>query len=457
MSSSILVVDDDLDFCELVAEGLRAKQFEVTAVTSGAEALNTARDNEFDAVVTDVYLGGQSGIQLCEEMAANRPDVPIVIMTGHGDMNTVIDAIRAGAYDFITKPFEIDMLGLTLQRAVQHRNLQVEVKRLRDQVHKSRQIEQMIGESHAMQRVYDLIHRVADNEATILVTGESGTGKELVARAVHDLSGRSGGPFVPINCAAMPATLLESELFGHIKGAFTDAKASRSGLFVQASGGTLFLDEIGEMPLEMQVKLLRVLQERKVRPVGGSAEVEFDTRIIAATNLDLDTEVEENRFREDLYYRINVVRIALPPLRSRGNDVLLLAQYFLDQFARRSKRAVVGIAPPTAQKLLAYDWPGNVRELENCMERAVALTRFDQIAVEDLPDKVCAHVRSQMVIDGNDPAEFPSLQEVERRYIKRVLDAVQGNKTEAARVLGLDRRTLYRRLDKLDLRSTDDS
>jgi two-component system response regulator HydG len=284
----------------------------------------------------------------------------------------------------------------------------------------------------------------------VLVQGETGTGKELVARALHERSQRKSGPFVAINCAALPAALLESELFGHVRGAFTDARQARSGLFIQATGGTLFLDEIGEMPLEMQSKLLRALQERKVRPVGGDTEVPFDARLISATSQDLDTAVAEQRFRRDLHYRINVVIIQTPPLRARGNDILLLAQHFLQRQALRQEKSVTSLSPAVARKLLDYDWPGNVRELENCLERAVALAELSEVRVEDLPDKLRLHQSSQLVIDTANPAELPPLVEMERRYVRRVLAAVQGNKTRAAQVLGLDRRSFYRRLARLD-------
>jgi two-component system response regulator HydG len=313
----------------------------------------------------------------------------------------------------------MDELGFTIGRAVQHRSLREEVKRLRKAQAASSQFGEMVGGSPAMRKVYELLERVADTDATVLITGESGTGKELVAKALHRRGRRGNGPFVAVNCAAVPEPILESELFGHTKGAFTDAKTGRTGLFLQASTGTLFLDEIGEMPLGMQVKLLRALQERKVRPVGGEQEVPFDSRIVAATNRDLESEVAEHKFREDLYYRINVVRVQVPPLRARGNDVLLLAQNFVERFAAQNNKKVVGLSSPAAEKLLAYEWPGNVRELQNCVERAV-----------------------------EDPSELLTMEEVERRYILKVLQTVGGNKTLAAQVLGFDRRTLYRKLER---------
>jgi two-component system response regulator HydG len=297
-----------------------------------------------------------------------------------------------------------------------------------------------------MRALGDQVTRIADTDASVLITGESGTGKELVARLLHGHGGRRGGPFVPVNCAAIPDSLLESELFGHREGAFTDARADRKGLFLQADRGTLFLDEIGEIPTTLQPKLLRALEERAVRPVGGDAEIPFDVRVIAATNRDLESEIEAQRFREDLYYRLNVIQIEVPPLRARGTDILRLARHFVDEIAARSGKAVTGISRAAAERLLEYSWPGNVRELRNAMERAVALTRFDEIAVEDLPERIRSYRGSQMLVGGGDPTELATLETIERRYILHVLDAVGDNKSLAARVLGLDRKTLYRRL-----------
>jgi two-component system response regulator HydG len=299
-----------------------------------------------------------------------------------------------------------------------------------------------------MKKVFDLIRRVADTDTSVLITGESGTGKELVTRALHEGSARGDASFIAVNCAAVPANLLESELFGHAKGAFTDAKRDRKGLFLRAEGGTVLLDEIGEMPSEMQPKLLRVLQERKLRPVGADGEIPFDTRIVSSTNRDLETAVEEGRFREDLFYRLNVVQIHVPPLRARGNDILLLAQHFLEQVAERMDKAVRGITSEAAKKLLEYDWPGNVRQLENVIERAVTLTQFDKLTVEDLPDKITAYEAPPQQLGAADPEHMLSLAELERRYIEQVLTATDGNKTQAAKVLGLDRRTLYRKLER---------
>jgi two-component system response regulator HydG len=298
-----------------------------------------------------------------------------------------------------------------------------------------------------MKRLFEVLHSVADLETSVLLSGESGTGKSLVARALHDHSRRRGGPFVVVNCAAVPEGLLESELFGHVRGAFTDAKADRLGLFLQATGGTLFLDEIGEIPLRLQPKLLGAIQERMVRPVGGDEAVPCGVRLITATNVDLQSAVAEGAFREDLYYRINVIRVDLPPLRARGADVLLHAQHFIEHFALTLGKDVVGLSANAAEKLIAYSWPGNIRELQNAMERAVALTRLEEIAVEDLPEGIRKYRKSHVLLASENPSELVTLGEVERRYIARVLEATAGNKTKAAAILGVDRRTLYRKFD----------
>jgi two-component system response regulator AtoC len=300
-----------------------------------------------------------------------------------------------------------------------------------------------------MQTVRDIIERIGDSDATVLITGESGTGKEIVARTLHQRSRRNQASFVAVNCAALPEPLLESELFGHVRGAFTDARGPRAGLFVQAHGGSLFLDEIGELPPPLQAKLLRALQERTVRPVGGDSETPFDARIITASNRDLESAIEERGFREDLFFRINVVQLELPPLRSRGNDLLLLAQHFLARFAEKAGKPIRGLSPGVAEKLLSYTWPGNVRELQNVMERAVAFARYDEITTEDLPEKIRSYRQSHVMVETTkDPVEMVPLEEIERRYILRVLQAVGGSRSQAAKILGVDRKTLYRKLER---------
>ncbi|MES2641459.1 MAG: sigma-54 dependent transcriptional regulator [Myxococcota bacterium] len=449
----VLVVEDDRDMRDLLADALGRRGFVVMACASGVEALESLERADPDVVVTDIHMAGLDGLELCRRLTALRPAVPVIVITAFGSLETAIGGIRAGAWDFVTKPFEIETIAIAIDRAARHKALTEEVRRLREVVASSTRFEGLLGASPAMLRLFDLLNRVADSDATALVTGESGTGKELVARALHRLSRRRTGPFVAVNCAAVPETLLESELFGHARGAFTDARAPRAGLFLQAHGGTLLLDEIGELPLSLQPKLLRAVQERSVRPVGGDREVPFDVRIVVATNRDLATAVEEGRFRQDLYYRFDVVHLEVPPLRARTGDALLLAQHFLEGFAARGGKRVTGIARPAAEKLLAYDWPGNVRELQNCMERAVALTRYEQVTLEDLPERVRGWRPSQIVLGSDDPSELAPLEEIERRYILKVLGAVGGNKTEAARVLGLDRKTLYRKLERYGVSS----
>src|SRR3954465_2483302 len=362
-------------------------------------------------------------------------------------MDFAVSALRAGAYDFLAKPVDEKLLGLCVARAAQHQRLQHEVKRLHSDKDLSNAA-QLIGDSIAMRRVYETIRRVAASDASVLIQGETGTGKERVAQALHAAGPHPEGPFIAINCAALPAGLLESELFGHAKSAFTDAKTAKEGLFVRASGGTLFLDEIGDMPLEMQSKLLRALEERTVRPVGSNEEVPFVTRVVAASHRDLQEEVAARRFREDLLNRINVVQIDVPPLRERTGDVLKLASFFLRRSSEPSGKGEMSLPPGVAKRLLAYDWPGNVRELENCMEHAVALARFEQITVEDLPEKIRAYRAERFVVAANDPTEIVTMDELERRYILRVLSLVGGNKSRAAQVLGFDRRTLYRKLER---------
>ncbi|HEY4180993.1 MAG TPA: sigma-54 dependent transcriptional regulator [Kofleriaceae bacterium] len=446
MNGSILVVDDDFDTASLFADGLRRRGLNVSEVFSGKRCLQRLGEQHVDVVVTDMQMPEMNGIELCDQIRETHPDVLSIIVTGFGSMDTAIEAIRAGAYDFITKPVKIDALAIAISRALEHLTLKREVLRLRNSGDAPAQGHSLIaGTSSAIKETIEMVERVASSDATVLIAGESGTGKELVARALHEASSRRNEPFVAINCAAMPAPLLESELFGHVRGAFTDAKVDRPGLFAQTKRGTLFLDEIAEMPLEMQAKLLRVLQERVVRPVGSDVEQPFEGRIVAATNRRLEQEVGEKRFREDLFYRINVVSIPVPPLRVRSGDILSLAQLFLVRSAKRNNKDVVGISPAAARMLQAYDWPGNVRELENCMERAVALSRLDEITVEELPRKIQEHSTTRLVL-GETPPEMITLAEMERRYVHRVLDLVNGNKTHAARVLGIDRRSLYRRL-----------
>jgi two-component system response regulator HydG len=444
-------VEDDRSMAEMLEVDLRLRGFATVWCPTAEKALAQWQYNDFDVVLTDLKLPGLHGLDLCERIVANRSDIPVVVITAFGSMETAMAAIRAGAYDFVNKPVDMDALALVLERAVRHRVLQDKVKTLSEALTQSQGFETLIGDSPPMRHLYQQLTRIAASEAAVLITGESGTGKELVAQALHTHSRRTHGPFVVVNCPALPPLLLESELFGHVRGAFTDARTERKGLFLQADGGTLLLDEIGDFPLDLQPKLLRVLESSTVRPVGSNKEIRVDVRVLTATNRDLEAAVESGRFREDFFYRINVITIEVPPLRVRGTDILLLAQHFLVRSAARSGKPVTGLSEGAAAKLLEYTWPGNVRELRNAIERAVALTRYERLVVEDLPDKIRNYRQTHLLIGSDNPTELLSMDEVERRYIQHVLTAVGGNKTLAARILGFDRKTLYRKLAQYGL------
>jgi DNA-binding NtrC family response regulator len=443
-AARVLLVDDDADLCRDVAAGLERRGFTLACAGSAADAVAVLEHDDIDAVIADVALADGSGIALCARIASDRPDVPVAMLTGAEDVTTAIDALRAGAADLFVKPPDVERIADRLLRVVERRRLRDELRRLPTTAAAARTESAIVGGSPGMRRLVERLGRAAGSDASVLVTGESGTGKELIARALHERSGRRNGPFVAVNCAVIPAPLLESELFGHVRGAFTDARTARPGLFVRAVGGTLFLDEIGEMPLALQPKLLRVLQERVVRPVGGEVEVPCDVRLVAATNCDLEAAVREHRFREDLYFRIDVLRLDVPPLRARGRDVLLLAQHFLDYYAAAMRRPVVGWTTAAAERLLAHGWPGNVRELRHCVEQSVALARHDRIGVEDLTHAL--HGGAPKGAAGSDPLALAPLDEVEHQHVLRVLAALRGNRTLAARTLGVDRKTLYRKL-----------
>jgi two-component system response regulator HydG len=414
-----------------------------SSAPAAAERLG-AGDLELDCVVTDLAMPGMHGFELIERIVANQPELPVIVLTGSGNLPTAVAAMRAGAYDFLTKPLDLAALAIAVRRAVERRRLRAEVSRLRRVVKDARRFETLVGASAAMREVYGVIEQVGATDATVLVTGQSGTGKEMVARALHQQSKRREGPFVAVDCASIPENLIESELFGHARGAFTDAKQARLGLLAQADRGTLFLDEIAELPLAVQPKLLRVLQERRVRPVGGDAEVTFDVRLVCATNRDLEAAVADGAFREDLFYRLNVVQVALPPLKARAGDVLVLAQHFIEHFARMFDRDLHGLTPEAGERLARYSWPGNVRELRNAIERAVAMCAGRELAVDDLPERIRAYKPGP---NGTGVPETQlTLDEIERMHILRVLEANGGNKLATSQALGIDRKTLYRKL-----------
>ena len=458
----VLVVDDEPEVLELTALALRGRGYLVQTAASAAAAVAAACVDDFDAVLTDLHLDGGDGLDLCAQLLAMRPSLPIVVVTGDATLGAAVAAMRAGAFDYLTKPVDGEMLVLTTERAIKLHRLESEVTRLREAATSPSTSGEILGKSAGIEHVRDVIARIASTSASVLITGESGTGKELVARAVHARSPRARGPFVALNCAALPHELLESELFGHARGAFTDAKTARKGLFLEANGGTLFLDEIGEMPLATQVKLLRALQERTVRPVGGTGEMSFDARLITATNRDLSADVAAKQFREDLYYRINVVTIHVPPLRQRRVDIPVLAEAFLQRFATQQDKNVRTISPAAMERLAKRSWPGNVRELENAVERAVSMARTDSLGAHDFATDVVTNEAPAAVLDRDaNPTDRPaahvlpgaiedlvSADVAEWQYIQHVLRVLDGNRSRAALALGYDRRTLHRKLKR---------
>jgi len=449
MKGHILIIEDDRDMCELLDVGLGQQGFTTFSCLFGRESFAAITRERPDVVLTDINLPDINGIAVCREINEKWPDLPVIMMTAFGSMETAIEGIRAGAYDFIPKPLDMDILAIALERAVEHGRLKSRVKVLQDAYEKTQSYSGLLGESQVMQELFSRLERIADTETSVLIVGESGAGKELTAHALHSNSRRKDNPFVAINCSALPENLLESELFGYAKGAFTGASQNRKGLLQTADKGTLFLDEIADMPLALQPKLLRALEERTFRPVGGHAELSFDVRVIAATNSDLEQAMQQGRFREDLYYRLNVIRVDIPPLRQRGADILLLARKFIAGFAERMGKQVDGLTETTAKRLLQYGWPGNVRELRNAMEHGVALTFFDKIMPEDLPKPILESKANNLLFDIENPAELISLDEMELRYITHVLDITDGNQSVAAQILKVDRKTIYRKLQRV--------
>jgi two-component system response regulator HydG len=418
-----------------------------TGLDNGEAAVALCRERPFDLILMDVRMGGMNGVEATRAIKAYNPAIPILIMTAYSDVAGAVEALKAGAYDYLTKPLAFDVLKLALKRALDHATLKDEVRSLRHELAAAFDARQSIGQSPAMRQVRDLAAAIAPSEATVLITGESGTGKEVMARLIHANSARRNGPYVTVNCAALTETLLESELFGHEKGAFTGAEKRREGRFMAAHKGTIFLDEIGEIPLSMQVKLLRVIQEREIQRVGGDQPLKVDVRILAATNKDLAQEVAEGRFRQDLYYRLNVVALTLPPLRDRREDIPLLAMHFLKIFAQRNGKGVKGFTPTAMDRLLKHSWPGNVRELENAVERAVVLLVGEYVSERELPPTIVAGEEAPRPASRPDFAHM-TLEEIERLAVQDTLEQVGGNKSEAARRLGINRKTLLAKLGK---------
>ncbi|MDO9116654.1 MAG: sigma-54 dependent transcriptional regulator [Nitrospira sp.] len=457
-AAKILVIDDDAVARELLADALKKDGHEVESFSNGTDALARGQQTVFDLVLTDIRMGTVDGLTVLREFKRFSPDTSIVLLTAFGSLEGAIEGIKQGAFDYLAKPFRKEEVKLVVQRALDHCKLVRENKRFRVELKEKEEWSPLVGSSPAMLDVYKLVARVSESRSTVLLQGESGTGKELIARAIHANSPRRDKPFIPVNCGALPDTLLESEMFGHEKGAFTGAVGLKAGLFEAATGGTLFLDEIGELGPALQVKLLRVMQDQEVRRVGGTASVKVDVRIIAATNRDLEQLVKEDKFRDDLFYRLNVVRITLPSLVDRKEDIPMLAHHFLQKYVGGTPSGVRGFLPDTMALLKEYRWPGNVRELENAVERAVSLSHGPLVTPDDLPESI----RTAAQVDAKAPAAPEgdevclTLEEVEKRHLIRVLKEMKGNKVKAAKILGIDRRTLYRMAERFGLDLGDD-
>jgi len=449
----ILVVDDERSMREFLEIYFRGEGFEVATAESAEVALAAAEADPFDVVITDIQMPGRSGLDLLHDLRESCPETQVVVITAFASTDSAIEAMKRGAYDYVTKPFQVDEIGLVVEKALEKKQLSAENRWLREELRSRSAPRNLIGNSPAMQRVYELVAQVAGTKSNVLISGESGTGKELVARAIHELSDRAERPLVTVNCGAIPENLLESELFGHVRGAFTGAVQNKVGLFEVADGGTLFLDEVGELPALLQVKLLRAIQEKTIRPVGGTRDRQVDVRILAATNRDLAEEVASGRFREDLYYRLNVIQIALPPLRERMEDVPLLVHHFLAKHAAELGKEVTGISQEAMDRLLAHPFPGNVRELENITERAVALSSGPVVDLDALPPTVLARERAER------PSRIPEggvnlealVADFERSLLREALERSGGVKKRAARLLGISFRSFRYRLEKLGL------
>ncbi len=447
--NTVLVVDDDNAHRTMLYTLIGGWGYEVTEADDGATAIEKVKEQSYDLVLMDVRMVKVSGLEALEQIKSFNPAIPVIIMTAYSSVDTAVDALKQGAHDYLTKPLDFDKLKITIARSMEHTRLKEENRLLKESLGKHFDRQNIIGQSPAMVNLLETVAQVAPSEATALITGESGTGKELIAGAIHFNSSRKDGPFVKINCAAITETLLESELFGHEKGAFTGADRRKEGRFYQAHRGSLFLDEVSEMSLTMQVKLLRVLQEREFTRVGGEKTIPVDVRIIAATNKDLPELISQAEFREDLYYRLNVVDLEIPSLRKRREDVPLLAQHFLQIFAARNHKEIKGFTPQAMDHLIRYDWPGNVRELMNAVERAVVLSRSDYLSEKDFPVISGFKIKNDETISQPPPINGDGttpLEEVEKATILKTMEASGGNKSEAARRLGITRKTLHKKL-----------
>ena len=447
---SILVVDDDREMASVLCDVLRDAGYRALIANSGAEALTLVAREEPDLLVSDLRMSGMDGHQLQAEVKRLAPDLPVIIITAFGSIATAIESMKLGAFDYLTKPFGNDEFLLVVSRALENRELRQEVTRLRGELARTYGVSDIIAANPRIVAALEMIQQVADSPASVLIMGESGTGKELFARALHFASSRRAGPFVPINCAAIPENLIESEMFGYVKGAFTDARSAKIGLFQAARGGTLFLDEIGDMPLALQAKMLRVIEDKRIRPLGATVETALDVRIVAATNADLDQAIAQGKFRSDLYYRLATIAVHVPPLRERPEDLPLLIRHFLVRAAAECGKPVPAIESEAAECLMRYAWPGNVRELQNVIQSSVILCRDNKITIRDLPPRVAGTPSISNNFLAEAAARRVSLEEVEREYIRHVVASVAGNKTEAAAILQIDRKTLYRKLEEIE-------
>ena len=452
MKFTVLIIDDEENIRNGLAANFELEDYEVKTAANGKDGLDLVAKGDIDLVITDLRMDGISGEEVVKRVTTETPGIPVIVLTGHGSIDAAVEAMKSGAYDFLTKPLNLDQLNLIVKRALENRELSLQHKLLKEEIESSACLEQMIGRSAEMQKVFSMIKKVAPAKASVLITGESGVGKELVANAIHNLSGRKDKAFIKVHCAALSESLLESELFGHEKGAYTGADSMQKGRFELAHGGTIFLDEIGEINQNVQIKILRVLQEKTFERVGGEKSISVDVRIVAATNKNLEEEVKAGRFREDLYYRLNVVHLKVPSLKERKDDLPLLIDSFIKKFAAENEKEIIGIDSKAKAALLKYDWPGNIRQLQNCIESSVVMSNGKQIKLEDLPLSVSEYT-------GQEAISIPmgiSLEDAEKIIIMQNLSANKGNKSKTADILGIGRKTLHRKLNEYGLELSDD-
>lgn len=444
MKFTLLIIDDEKNIREGLQANFEMQEYNVKTAASGKEGLDLISKGDIDLVITDLRMPGVSGEDVLRHVATETPGIPVIVLTGHGSIDSAVDAMRHGAYDFLTKPLELDQLDMIVKRALEGRQMRLEHQDMKKQLESKQSLSSMIGNSQAMQKIMSVVQKAAGSRANVLITGESGVGKEVVARAIHELSSRHDKAMVNVHCAALSETLLESELFGHEKGAFTGADKLQKGRFELAHGSSIFLDEIGEINQSVQIKILRVLQERKFERVGGEQTIEVDVRVIAATNKNLEEEIKKGNFRDDLFFRLNVVHIEVPPLRERKEDIPLLVNAFLDEFNKENNRSIKGISSQAKKAIQSYDWPGNIRELRNCIESAVVMCTTDEIQLEDLPSNVGKSSSENAI-------SIPygiTLEEAEKIIIERNLVANSNNKSKTADILGIGRKTLQRKLSE---------